>query len=348
MNTGKPFTSLQVSRLSDGVFSRALALLLLVILSGEGLIRTGIWFKLWPEPELGSINAELDIKIQRLDSLVKDEKVDCLFLGSSQMDAAIDPDIFSREVHRLTGQTMNCYNFSLGTLTAGPAGTMAQLLVKRYQPSLLVLGISARDFSRDFGELARSYKDDPWVKYSLGEPNVSGWLLENSMFFRFASQLRSRLNPDYLEFHTRLLRSIQPNGYLYRNGNDLSMDSAPSIPKYELYKEDLTGLDQVLTLNRENVEVLVLEIPVYPGFLDSYVENDREKYTSLFREPIKERITEAEVPLILSQEMAAKSIPDSGWNDILHLNFRGTEIFTSWFAREAVGSISLNSDNPDH
>jgi hypothetical protein len=347
LKTENPFTSLRVLRLSDGIFSRALALFLLVILSGEGLIRTGMWFKLWPEPELGSINAELDIKIQRLDSLVNEEKVDCLFLGSSQMDAAVDPDIFSQEVFRLTGQKVNCYNFGLGTLTAGPAGTMARLLVNRYRPGLLVLGISARDFSRDFGELARSYKDDPWVKYSLGETNIPGWLFENSMFFRFANQLRSRMNPDYMEFHAGLLRSIQPNGYLYRSGNDLSMDSAPCIPKFELYKDDLTGLNEVLTLNGENLRVLVLEIPVYPGFLERYVENDRDKYASLFREPIMERISEAEVPLILSQEMAAKSIPDSGWNDVLHLNFRGTEIFTTWFARETVGKIPINPDNPD-
>lgn len=321
---------------------RALSLLLLVILCGEALIRSGVWFRLWPEPELGSINAELDIKIRDLDSLAKSETIDCIFLGSSQMDAAINPDVFSKEYLRLTGKNINCYNFSLGTLTAGPAGKMARLLVNRYHPQLLVLGISARDFSRDFGELSRSFKDDPWVRYSLGEWNVPGWVTENSLFFRLASQLRSRLNPDYMDFHTGLLRSLKPGGYLFRDGNELSSDSASSIPKFELYGEDLTGLDEILALNKEGVRVIFLEIPVFPGFLDSYVENDRDNYYTLFREPIEERIAATSVPFILTQEMVSRDIPDTDWNDILHLNYRGTDTFCRWFAQEAAAILSAD------
>jgi hypothetical protein len=340
LKTANPFPSLQISSPFGGVLWRAIALLLLVILCSEAVIRAGVWFKLWSEPELGSINAELDIKIQSLDALAKTETIDCVFLGSSQMDAAINPEIFSAEYLRLTGENLKCFNFSLGTLTAGPAGKMARLLENRYHPRILVFGISARDFSRDFGELSRSFKDDPWVRYSLGELNIPGWLTENSFFFRLASQLRSRFNPDYMDFHTGLLRSIKPGGYLYREGNELSVDSASSIPKYALYAEDLAGLDEVLAINSESVKLLVLEIPVYPGFLESYVENDRDNYFTLFREPIQERIAEAGVPFILSQEMVTRDIPDTDWNDILHLNFRGTDTFCRWFAQEAAAILS--------
>lgn len=300
------------------------------------MIRVGVDCGLWPKPLLGSINAELDIKLQTLDSFVQKEPIDCIFLGSSQLDAAINPAVFSKEYQRLTGKKINCYNFSLGTLTAGPAGQMGKLLTQRYHPKFLILGISARDFSRDFGELSRSFKDDPWVKYSTGEQNIAGWLTENSLFFRFASQLRSQLNPDYMDFRTGLLRSIQTDGYLYRAGNDLSTDSAPSIPKFGLYVEDLSGLDEVLSLKNENLQVIILEIPVHPGFLSLYVEGDQEEYYTKFRSPIQERIKEKGVPFILSQEMASSSIPDSGWNDVLHLNYQGTEIFSQWFAQKAV------------
>ena len=188
------FPSLLITPPFGGVLVGAILLLISFVLVGEGIIQIGIGGRLWPEPLLGTINAELDLKIQILDALVKKEPIDCIFLGSSQTDTAINPAIFSAEYQQLTGNKINCYNFGLGTLTAGPAGQVTRLLVQRYHPKYLIWGISARDFSRDFGELSRSFKDDPWIKYSSGEPNAAGWLSENSMFFRLASQSRSFLN----------------------------------------------------------------------------------------------------------------------------------------------------------
>lgn len=306
--------------------------LCLVILCGELIIRAGVGLNLWPEPRLGSINAELDIKLQSLDARQKTDPVDCLFLGSSQMDAAINPDTFSDEYRKLTGQSLRCFNFSLGTLTAGPAATVAHILVSRYHPKLLVVGISARDFSRDFGELSRSFKDDPWVRYSLGEPNIPGWLTANSLFFRLSNQFRAFFNPDYTDFRRGLLISLRPNGYLYREGNELHTTNPPTIPQYSLYKEDLNGLDEILVMQNAAMQVIVLEIPVYPKFMDTYVKGKADNYYSLFRQPILERIAKAQIPFVLSQELANVSIPDEDWNDVLHLNYRGTEIFCRWFA----------------
>ncbi len=305
------------------------------------IIRAGVELNLWPEPRLGSINAELDIKLQTLDALQKTDPVDCIFLGSSQMDAAINPDIFSDEYRKLTGQSLRCFNFSLGTLTAGPAAPMARILADRYHPKLLVLGISARDFSRDFGELSRSFKDDPWVQYSLGESNIPGWLTANSLFFRLFNQFRAFFNPDYTEFRNGLLISLRSNGYLYREGNELDNINPPTIPKYSLYKEDLAGLDEILELQNTDMRIIVLEIPVYPKFMDTYVQGSADNYYSLFREPIRERIEEAQIPFVLSQELANSSIGDANWNDVLHLNYRGTEIFCRWFAVQAARILAL-------
>lgn len=299
------------------------------------IIRAGVGLALWPEPRLGSINAELDIKLQTLDALQKANPVDCVFLGSSQMDAAINPDVFSDEYRKLTGKSLRCFNFSLGTLTAGPAAPVARILTDRYHPKLLILGISARDFSRDFGELSRSFKDDPWVKYSLGESNIPGWLTANSLFFRLFNQFRAFFNPDYTEFRNGLLISLRPNGYLYREGNDLNTTNPPTIPKYSLYKEDMAGLDEILGLQNSNVQIIVLEIPVYPKFLDSYVQENADNYYALFREPVLERIEKAQIPFVLSQEMANSTFSDEDWNDVLHLNYRGTEKFCRWFAGQA-------------
>ena len=326
----------------------ALLLLAVIWLIGEGIIRAGVSLNVWPEPLLGTANAEMDIKIQELDRIARENPVDCIFLGSSQLDTAINPAVFSEEYAASTGERLNCYNFSLGTLTAGPAGKIATMLVYRYHPKLLVAGISARDFSRDFGELARPLMADPWVRQKLADPNPGGWLTENSQFYRFLGQARVLVNPDYQEFRARMLPELAPDGFLRYTGNDLTIDTAEFIPKYKLNAEDLSGLDEVMAMKDQGVKVILLEVPVYPDFLPHYVEGDAIKYFSEFRNPIQQRVDVYGVPFVYSQEEIGTYISTSRWNDVKHLNTRGAEIFSRWFAKKlveispAIGTASVS------
>jgi hypothetical protein len=336
LKTANPFKSLQITPPYGGLLLGAVLLLILIFLAGEGIIRLGMSLNLWPAPLLGTANAELDIKVQALDAIAVDENIDCIFLGSSQLDTAINPGVFSETYLQETGETLKCYNFSLGTLTAGPAGKIATLLVYRYHPKLLVIGISARDFSRDFGELARPLTADPWVKDHLAQPNLTGRLTEGSLFFRFLNQTRVAFNPDYQVFRDRLLRQLAPDGFLQYTGNDLTIDTAEFIPKYKLNAEDLSGLDEAMAMKDQGVKVILLEVPVYPDFLPHYVEGDTEKYFTAFRVPIQKRVDVYGVPFVYSQEEIGTYIPGSGWNDVKHLNTRGAEIYSRWFARKAA------------
>ncbi len=302
MKTARPFLSLQITPPFGGVLLGAVFLLAVIILAGEGLIRLGMRLDLWPAPLLGTANAELDVKIQALDKITQKEPVDCIFLGSSQLDTAINPVVFSEAYERETGVVLNCYNFSLGTLTAGPAGKIATLLVYRYHPKLLVVGLSARDFSRDFGELTRPLTADPWVKDHLAQPNLTGRLTEQSMLFRFLNQTRVAFNPDYQAFRLRLKRQLAPDGFLQYTGNDLTIDTTMFIPKYKLNAEDLSGLDEAMAMKDQGVKVILLEVPVYPDFLPNYVEGDTEKYFTAFRVPIQQRVDVYGVPFVYTQE----------------------------------------------
>jgi hypothetical protein len=250
--------------------------------------------------------------------------------------------VFSDEYNNVTGQTLNCYNFSLGTLTAGPAGKIAAILVYRYHPKVLVVGISARDFSRDFGELARPLMADPWVREKLADPNPGGWMTDNSLVYRYFGQVRNQLNSDYMQFRTRLLRELAPDGFLQYGGNDLTIDSEAFIPKFKLNAEDLSGLDEVMAMKDQGVQVILLEVPVYPDFLPHYVEGDSVKYFTEFREPIQKRVDVYGVPFVYSQEDIGTFISGSRWNDVKHLNTKGAEIFSRWFARRAAKIIPMN------
>lgn len=334
--TVQPFKSLQITPPIGGVLLRALIFLILVCLVGESLIRAGTALHFWRDPLMGSVNAELDIKIQALDVLSRSKKIDCIFLGSSQLDSAVNPEEFSREYFKLTGKNLNCFNFSLGTLTAGPAGKIARVLVHRYHPQMLFVGISARDFSRDFGELARPLISDPWIQFNLGNPNPTGWLLQNSMLFRFLSQTRTLFNPDYREFQNRLEKELNPDGFLQLSGNNLEIDTTEFIPKFKLNAEDLSGLDEALRLKDLAVKVIIVEVPVHPEFLPNYVEGKTEKYFTMFRVPVQERIDVYGAPFLYSQEEIGTFISNSGWNDVKHLNKSGAIVFSQWLARGII------------
>jgi hypothetical protein len=209
------------------------------------------------------------------------------------------------------------------------------MLNERYHPGLIIVGLSARDFSRDFGELTRPLKEDSWMKAQSGDPNLSGWITQNSRFFRLLNQLRNYFNPDYLDFHNRLKRDLMPDGFLNLTGNNLELDTENFIPKFGLLADDLNGLDELINLKNRGVQIVFVEVPVHPDFLPVYIEADRAAYEKKFRQPIIEKI-EARVPFLLTQEVMEQSVDNKGWNDPKHLNSKGAEIFSRWLAETLV------------
>lgn len=318
-------------------FTIFLAGIILVLTWGiaEALLRLSVQYSLLPTPRIGSVNAELDTKLIQLDKFLNENgSIDCIFLGSSQLDEAVNPAVFEKTYQDLTGNHLRCFNFSLGTLTASPAGKIARLLAIRYHPKILFIGISARDFSKDFGELTRPLLDDPWVRYALGDFTLSGWLTENSYTYRELLTIRSSLNPDYMALHDRLSYQLTAQGYLTVTGNDLSNPKKNFIPKFKLSKEDLAGLDEIAELNSDHLQVIFLEVPVHYSFIPFYIQADPLAYQTLFIEPITTYFFQKNLPFWQNQELMQEIVPDSGWNDVKHFNKSGAEIFSSWLAHE--------------
>lgn len=323
-----------------------LAGLIIVVTWGmaEVLLRLSIHYSLLPPPRIGSVNAELDMKLLQLDNfLKKNGSIDCIFLGSSQLDEAVDPVVFEKTFHGLTGSQLRCFNFSLGTLTASPAGKIAKLLANKYHPRILYIGISARDFSKDFGELTRPLLDDPWVRYTLGQFTLSGWLTENSLAYRELLTIRSSLNPDYMALYDRLSYQLTEQGYLTVTGNDLSNPKKNFIPNFKLSREDLAGLDEMVELNSDKLQVIFLEVPVHYSFMPYYVQADPLAYDSLFIEPITAYFSQKGQAFWQSQQLMQELVPDSGWNDVKHFNKSGAEIFSSWLAHETDKAVKAGA-----
>jgi hypothetical protein len=328
-------TTLQIHWPLGKTLGLALLLLALVWGGAEGVMRGLVALNLTSEPWIGTFNSEFDIKISYLDQLVRQNgKVDCIFLGSSQFDNDADPQVFTQAYARLSGQKLTCFNFSIQTLTAGPAGQIARLLVDRYHPRLFVYGISARDLSSNFGELARPLMDDPWLRYKLGNDNLAGWLQEHSYAIRGLVNVRNRLLPDYNQVRTGLLAGLDVYGFHSRTGNNLSNTKPNFIPEYVWSKEDVAGLEAMLAMNSAKMKVVVVEVPVHASFLPNYVEADPAKYTSLFVKPVNKRIQARGVSFIQTQTAMESQIGDTGWFDIKHLNSQGAKIYSEFLAGE--------------
>jgi hypothetical protein len=332
--------TLVIDRPFGMVFLRSAVIIIIAWFVAEMLVRAMVAAGMIPPPGIGSVNAELDTKLLLLDKYMRENgPVDCFFLGSSQFDEAVDPAVFDEVFLTESGRQLRCFNFSLGTMTASPAGRMARLLVERYHPRLLFIGISARDFSDDFGELTRPLLDDPWVRYSLGEFSVGGWLTEHSYAYRLMLTLRAYLNPDYIVFHDRLSYQLTETGYLQLEGSDLSNPKKNFIPNFSMTREDLAGLDEAASLNSDSLQVVYVEVPVHHSFIPYYIHADPDAYELLFAGPISANFAEQNLPFWRTQNIMQELVPDEGWTDVKHFNRIGAEIFSTWLARQTAQAL---------
>jgi hypothetical protein len=323
------------------VFLRAALILLIAWGLVEVLVRGMVGAGLLAPPRIGSVNAELDTKLLLLDKYIRENgPVDCFFLGSSQFDEAVNPAVFDEVFRSESGRQMHCFNFSLGTMTASPAGKIAHLLAEKYNPRLLFIGISARDFSDDFGELTRPLVDDPWVRYSLGEFTLSGWLTEYSYAYRELLTIRSALNPDYMVFHDRLSFQLTDSGYLKLEGSDLSNPKKNFIPKFSMTKEDFGGLDEIAALKSDRLQIVFVEVPVNYSFIPYYIHADPDAYNNLFVEPISAYFSGLNLTFWQTQDLMRELVPDEGWTDVKHFNKIGAEIFSTWLARQTWQALN--------
>lgn len=327
-------SSLRLSRPNSAIFIKTVAFLVGFCLVLEFGLRLYYTFSHHPGPGIGSINGELNIKLPMLDRTIRQNgQINCIFLGSSMFDDAVNPAVFEEKYYNLSGKRISCFNFSLATLTAESAGLFRDILENRYHPDIIFYGISARDLSDDFGELARPLKNDPWVQYQMGKVTLSGWLLENSYAYRQYVSIYARLNPENNKFSLLLEQSLTDKGFFQLFQNKLSLDGQNNIPNYKVSEEDRQGLEKLLQGDGET-RIVFVEAPVHPDFLGMYVNNRQEDYFNLFQTPVSNQINQAGQFMVLSVFPDKQIVDDAGWGDVKHLNPTGASIFSAWLAEE--------------
>jgi hypothetical protein len=348
-STGVREQTLQLSRppRSFGVTWMMTALLLGFILAiGEIVVRqTEVRARL-TTPALGSSNRHLARQWHRLEALTNSGvPIDCIVLGNSMVLNGLNPLVFNRSYQQETGEDVHCFNFGVDALTPVPASVLAEILVERYQPRLLVFGTDARDFAvAPDSEETSFFMDLPWLQYQMGNFNLEGWLVEHFYLFRYRHHLRSLMRFDSADWIRNGPEPIE-NQYGFEPYDIIAAITTPPdrnddsyhvqyyfgiLGNYIFRPENQAALAEILAQDRNGLAVVVVEMPVPDTYFDFFdrPETDYAEFIGGVR------AVTARNGVLFIESTRYHLIPDDGWMDYSHVNTRGATLFSEWLGRQ--------------
>jgi hypothetical protein len=330
-------------------FIQAVIWLTILLLLLEGSARTPpIKERLSKYEFYGSSHPHFDIQVKNIKARAElNGKIDCIFIGSSQILDDIEPAIVEDTYLKKTGEKVTCQNFGLGDLSPITAEPLIRVLIKNYHPSTIILGVNIIDYitysTTHGGERAHtSIMSSPWFKYQLGEFSADGWLLENSLSYRYY------LGVDHYILGGNELFSdkIEENGHFIINSWDPEIATIAeqiayfnnTFPQLAVRKDQISALASILKLQTDKTKIVVLETPVMPIWFDE--KRKAQKIYPDFVNMLREMTWQTKSELWLTQ--TELEIPKNGWYDIFHLNSIGAVDY-SVFAGEKLGDLFLRS-----
>lgn len=336
------FKTLKPAPFSYGIFLNAFVAFLLVTLIGEFVLRFDCVRGFLPSPNYGSGSPEFGIKLRKADLLYTQKgKIDCIFMGSSVMDADVDPEIFNSEYYALTHQELICFNFSLAGFPPSSAYDVAQFLVKRYQPKVIFYGVAPGEFTPRFNN--RPVYSTEWVSFHNSLFSIEGWLLETSFTYRYSLPLMRYV---FISDYRRLYNAFEKR--LSRHGHDRLENSLTIGPisigdtPYKIDPESFRGYQGLINLNSSSTKIIIIEEPLHPIVFPNYLHGGEEAYQKDFLQPVLSELFSRQIDFWATNPDVARLLSvDTAWADAAHLNFSGAEIFSRWLARQYVDTFQV-------
>jgi hypothetical protein len=333
-------------------FALAMIVMLVIVSGLEMVFRLPAVESRLPAPSIGSNHGQLEVQVFRLHQMAASGPVDCIFVGSSMVRSGIQPAAFADGYRQQTGESLRCFTFGLSGLTASAAGMLADYLVNTYHPRLLIYGLAPRDFNEavvaeGFSGAELSRLD--WMKYQLGEFNITGWMFARLYAFQYAYFYRDGLTPgfaDKLSGRRQVESRLAADGY-FPSDHVLSGPMSAKEKKHimELYQdhkplpEEIAGLQRIIALDQSGQTRLVLvEMPFYPDIVTRLLSVD--VYED-FNRQIESYAAPAGVPYWPTTLL--NLIPAEGWDDLSHLNTTGAALFSRWLG-DRIGAAVQTGD----
>ena len=353
---------LHIRRASGKTIWLTVFMFILLIAVAEGIARSEPFQAPLTSPKMGSRHYQLGHKLALLDALIeKDGPIDCITVGSSMVDVGFDPDAFQNGYQEVTGRDIHCFNFGIDASSAASAAALVKILVEDYHPRLLIFGTDARDYAVAVEDPdAAVVLDTPWVQYRQGKFSPVGWLLENSYFYRYRQHLGRLFRFSFdgtLRSQTKANFEILHNGFTPINKVSTYINAPPAPDddsfevtyytriyfSYRMLEDNLNALEQLVSHNGTQTQVVVVEMPVSDG-LYSFFGNGETDYNR-FVAQVDEMASLHQIPFWRTEPL--DMIPDDGWFDYSHLNTTGAKIFSTWLGQqvgkaEDQGSIAIS------
>ncbi len=308
-----------------------------------------------PARSIGSTHMLFELKLARLDHLVENGfEVDCLIVGSSLSYRGIDPLILEQAYHEQTGETIRCFNFGLGRVTASEAGILADILAERYTPRWIIFGTTLRDYDHDIGQdVHQSLIMIPWTQQAIGNYSFPGWLSHYSYAYGYhltmITWLRSGLWRERIEREMILsdngFTSHPYSSYGLLSSEEMDKTLKKIIGNFTPDPADMEGFDRILALKERGVEVILVEMPL-PADYKAYFDTSSWSYSRLLAEI--NRQAQSNQTLFI-QTTTLQMMPNDVWYDFHHLNTKGAALFSSWLGSElgkAVTNGTLTKPTP--
>ena len=299
------------------------------LLIAEVVARTPLGYYV-PPPSVGVDSFELDTKLYYLEQSIRQSgPLDCLILGDSMTNNGVDPRLIEEVYRRETGSTIHCFNLGIPALFLDGSGPLAEALVNRFHPKLLVVLLSVRDFepSGDFPINAAAHSS--WGQQNLGQPSLRGWAVNSLYGYRYLLSLRYWLNPSNREQLASTWNGTTSTGFvpLYGRGEERDLPSAGlSFQRTEAAQK---GFDTLLNLKQNGVHLLIIDAPIQPDLFSAH----RNDYFQPYIDYVKATLAEHEIPF-WQTEALSKSIDPEGWYDFQHFNEMGVLAFSEWMGSQ--------------
>lgn len=293
-----------------------------------------------------------DEMFRALDSHIAEKgEVNCIFLGSSLVYVGIQPHIFEDAYYRQAGESIRCFTFGVSSATASSIGPLAQILVNRYDPDLLIWGTQARDFTGVANEPEALFPSLPWTRYHLGDFNMTGLFEEMSVTYRYLETIPNRLADDDNE-ESPIPESSQGEanrpdsvvsktaaGYqpllFFASGSPLDsikQDFEPvrrvETKAFEAMEGDLEGFTQFLALSTSiGTKLLIVEMPMPTRFYVDYSQAPTPTRQQVMQS-LRDQANRQGVPFWLAGE--SDILPVTVYTDPLHMHAMGSFAFSDW------------------
>ena len=278
------------------------------------------------------------MKFGELDYLVaRHGAVDCIFLGSSVVRVGIDPVQFGNAYRAQTGEDLTCYNFGIDGIQAASAADLAEILIVRYHPRLLIYGFMLRDLADapDFGRARGAVAHTPWIRYQRGHFNIDGWMVEHFTTYRYFLALRewpsARFNSPITDLDDPPRLGYAP--FTKRTSVFVPYDY---LLDYHFSPAEWVGFERLVAL-RDQTQLLFVELPS-PDHTLAVFGGGPENYFRLMDEA-GDYATAHAVPMWMTTRL--NLIPAEGWvGDSHHLHRVGAEVFSAWLGEQVGQAVN--------